>query len=170
MVEENKEVGNKEIALADELQVYELGFHILPMVAEEKLEQEVTNIKALIEKNGGFFIGEESFPKMMDLAYSMEKAIDNKKSDFNTAYFGWVKFETNPTSIEKIKENLDLNESILRFLLIKSVRESKMISRKPTVLARPYPEKPVVKDVKKEPEELISEAQVDKAIDELVAD
>lgn len=150
--------------LGNELQIYELGFHILPIVPEEGLEKEVSSIKAIIEKNGGLFIGEEGSPKLIKLAYSMSKVLKNKRTVFDTAYFGWFKFEANPSSILKVEENLKKVENILRFLLIKSVRESKMVSKRPMFgVASTTPK---AEDPKKNEE--ISEEQVDQAIEELV--
>jgi ribosomal protein S6 len=171
MSDEEKKVENTDNSadLAEELQIYELGFHILPIIAEEKLEGEVSAIKSVIEKNGGLFIGEECSPKIIKLAYSMSKDINNKKTDFDTAYFSWVKFEANSSSINKMEEELKLVGNILRFLLIKSVRESKMISRKPNVLSKPYNPVPVSKVSKSNKEgEVVSETQIDQAIDELI--
>jgi ribosomal protein S6 len=113
----------------DQNTVYELGFHIVPLVAEEQLAAEVAGIKSMIEAHGGTFISED-FPKMRSLAYSITKKIDAKNHKFNTAYFGWVKFETTPAEAVKIKTELDANKNVLRFLLIKTVRENTLIGNR----------------------------------------
>jgi len=158
----------EETALGDELQVYELGYHLLPIIAEESLEGEVSNIKSVIEKNGGLFIGEEGTPRNTKLTFSMSKVINNKKANFDNAYFGWVKFEATSDSILKMKEAFDKEQNILRFLLIKSVRESKMVSRKSNIALKPRPMTDRTKEIKEAGP--ISEVQVDKAIDELVVE
>ncbi|HJN62834.1 MAG TPA: 30S ribosomal protein S6 [Candidatus Paceibacterota bacterium] len=162
-------VKNNELSVGDELGVYELGFHLLPIIAEENLVGEVSNIKSVIEKNGGLFIGEEGAPKSIKLAYEMSKVIGNEKKVFDTAYFGWIKFEANPGSVSKMKTELGRMENILRFLLVKSVRESKMIFRKPSMVPSISLPKEKSKESSKE-KEPISEVQVDKAIDELVVE
>lgn len=157
---------NDKLALADELQVYELGFHLFPNIAPEFLSGEVSDIKSVIEKNGGLFIGEESLPKSIRLAYPISKKINNKKMDFDTAYFGWVKFEAAPDAGKKIKESLKEKENILRFLLLKSFRQSSMISAKKSSGVFFSPE---VKKGAGEKGEL-SEKQVDEAIEGLIGE
>jgi ribosomal protein S6 len=170
MSEDKKEVKKEESSLGDELQVYELGYHLLPTISLENLDKEVLAIKSVIEKNGALFIGEEGSPKTTQLAYSMNKVIGNKKTDFDTTHFGWIKFEANPESIVKIDTNLMAIENILRFLLIKSVRESKMISRKPSIVGKIPQTAKVSKPKGKEVAEPISEKEVDKAIEELIVE
>jgi ribosomal protein S6 len=148
----------------NELKVYELGYSLLPILAEENLGEEVSKIKNIIEKNGGLFIGEEGMPKTVRLSYEMSKVIDNKKNVFNTAYFGWVKFEAETSSIKNIEEELKSLKNVLRFILIKSVRESKMIS--PKISSRLSTKTPKVENQKAEGP--ISEVEVDQAIEELV--
>ncbi len=109
------------------MQVYELGFHIVPLVAEENLAAEMATIKSTLEKYGAVFITED-FPKMKALSYPMRKKIDATNHNFKSAYFGWVKFETKPAELPAIKSELDLNKNILRFLLIKTVRENTLMA------------------------------------------
>ena len=158
----------ENLSISEELQVYELGYHLLPILVEENLDQEVLKIKAVIEKNGGLFIGEEGIPKSIKLAYGMNKIIGNQKKIFDTAYFGWIKFEANSESIEQMKKEVEKLDNILRSLLIKSVRESKMImARKPGFAAKTFTKDVKVAEAAKGP---ISEEQVDQAIEELVVE
>jgi ribosomal protein S6 len=103
--------------------VYEVGYHIVPTIAEENLGEEVTALKDLLGDNGANFISEE-YPRLMELAYEMTRSIANKKQKFATGYFGWVKFECTPEEAKTIKELLDKNEKLVRYLLIKTVREN----------------------------------------------
>lgn len=103
--------------------VYEVGYHIVSTVPEEKLGEEVTALKDLLADNGANFISEE-YPKLIELAYEMTRSIMNKKQKFTTGYFGWVKFECTPEEAKTIKELLDKNEKLIRYLLIKTVREN----------------------------------------------
>ncbi len=75
-------------------------------------------IKALITKNGGELTDEEA-PERFELAYEMVKHIDTKNRKFSSAYFGWVRFSSEASAIESIKEGLDENTQLLRYLLIK---------------------------------------------------
>ncbi|MDO8590639.1 MAG: 30S ribosomal protein S6, partial [bacterium] len=121
-----------DIADQADNRIYELGFHIISSIPEEKLTAEVTAIKDVLEENGAIFIAED-FPKLKHLSYVMTKTVGPKHFKFDTAYFGWVKFEMNPEPLDKVKKLLDRNDNILRFILIKTVRESTLAVVKPPV-------------------------------------
>lgn len=110
----------------EENKVYEIGYLIVPTVAEESVGAQVSNVKNAIESKGGVFISED-FPKMRTLAYTMSKKIGAELRKFDRAYFGWVKFEMNSEEVDSIKKVLDGNDEILRFLIIKTVRENTVI-------------------------------------------
>src|SRR3990167_6375844 len=139
----------------DSKQVYEIGFHIVPTVSEEKLGDEVAVIRSAIEKSEGMIVA-ESFPQMKQLAYSMEKHIDTKKICFDKAYFGWVKFEMSPDLISEVRGAADSHQNILRYLIIKTVRENTMREVKERIT-----------EEKKEKGE-VSEEELNKSIEELV--
>jgi ribosomal protein S6 len=102
---------------------------MIPSVAEENLGGEVTNFKDSLIEKGVVFISDE-YPKMIELAYEMSRSIANKNQKFLYGYFGWVKFECATSQALVIKEMLDKNEKLIRFLLIKTVRESTMSSKR----------------------------------------
>ncbi len=109
--------------------VYELGFHLVPLIAEEQLAAEVTALKATIEGHKAAFIAEE-FPALRSLAYSITKKLDAKNKKFTSAYFGWIKFEAPAEELPKLKTSLDANKNILRYLLIHTVRENTLIGNR----------------------------------------
>ncbi len=157
-----------------EPRVYEIGYHVVPTVAEGDISSVVDTIRESVESLQGVIISEDS-PKSVDLAYSMDHIVANKKTIFDSAYFGWIKFEGNPENIIKIKDSLEKNENILRFLVVKTVKES-TLSKKPAVKAKQVTSVKNVKNVTKdtkdtviEKKEVVSEEEVDKAIEELVA-
>lgn len=150
-----------------EPKIYEAGFHVAPTVSEEDIEPIVNTIRDLIESNKGMIVSEGS-PSLTNIAYSMDHIVANKKSIFNSAYFGWVKFQIEPESISVIKEGLENNENIFRFLIIKTVREDTM-AKKPAFRAK-KPVSSVKTEVKKEVKKEISEEEVDKVIEELVVE
>jgi len=161
---ETSEVKNKE-----EGQVYEVGYLIVPAVLQEKIAAEMSVIKDGIGGEGGVFISED-FPKLRQLTYTMRKAVLGRYQKYNTAYFGWVKFEAAPEAIDTIKKVLEKNDNILRFLIIKTVRENTLIS--PRMLReRSDEERPIRKELKKEDIKTpISEAELDKTIEELIVE
>ena len=146
------------------MQVYEVGYIVVPTVAEELLGGEVTALKDMLTSNGASFIADE-YPKMMELAYEMSRAIANKKQKFTNGYFGWVKFEMSREGIVAAKAELDKNESVIRLLIIKNVRESTM-SPKRTYTKEGVKRKVATKS--DEPAEAINEETIDKDIDALV--
>ena len=134
-----EEVKTEDMSIDEgEIQVYELGFHIVSSVEEDKLAVEVDSIKTLIEKQEGAFIAEE-FPKKIALAYTITKDTDGKRQKFDTAYFGWVKFEMKTENIMNVKDEMDKNKNILRFLIIKTVKESTLAPKSAIVTKEETP-------------------------------
>lgn len=106
-----------------ELEVYELGYLVLPSIPEDSLSKVVETLKSIVKKAGGTELdGEEPFKR--DLAYSMSKVVGASKYVVDDAYLGWMKFEAEPSSIEEIKGEVEKLDVILRILLIKAPRES----------------------------------------------
>jgi ribosomal protein S6 len=148
------------------LKVYEVGYHLLPLLAEEQLPAEVGNLKGAIESKGGLFISEE-FPKLRPLAYEISKTVEGKKHHFEQAYFGWVKFEVSPESIGEINNAFKKNTHVLRHILIETVRESTMSFIKPAY------KKDEDKEGEPEPKEVITkedEEKISQSIDSLIAE
>ncbi len=137
----------------EQVSIYEVGYHLLPTLAEDALSEEANKVKAIITKEGGEIIS-EALPELKSLAYEIEK--------YTRTYFGWVKFSISPDAISKIKTTLDASNNILRHLIVGTVKESTLMADKekhPTT--RPEPAKERAK------EEPIS-PDLDKTIDELV--
>jgi ribosomal protein S6 len=145
--------------------VYELGYLLVPSIAEEQLAGEVQNIKTVLEKYEPSYITED-FPKLRPLSYAMVKAAAGQNSKFDKAYFGWIKFEINPNAIPQVKTELDKNSGMLRFMIITTVRENTLISQKPVF--KPVGEGEKVK--KREDESPITQEELDKSIDSLVVE
>lgn len=102
----------------DELNAYELAFHILPTVAEGEVPAVFDAIKAAItENNGEIFDFEEA--QRIDLAYEVVLHLEGKNRKFTSAYFGWIRFRSASEAVEKIIAEVDHNASVLRHLLIK---------------------------------------------------
>ncbi len=112
-----------------ENKIYELAFNIVPTLSEEVVSAEFANIKDIIAKLGGSFIAEQS-PKPINLAYTMNKVINNKNNKFGSAHFGWVKFEIVPSAIAEIKKILDRDDNIIRFMTLSTVRENTLAPKK----------------------------------------
>lgn len=102
--------------------IYEVGYHVIPTVAEENLEKIVGGIRATIEKAGGSFIAEGA-PTLMKLAYDMEAREGDKKHIHDRGYFGWIKFEAPTTAAHELDQALKAHQGILRHIVFQTVRE-----------------------------------------------
>jgi hypothetical protein len=80
-----------------------------------------------------------------------------------------MKFEALSTTVSKIKTQLESNKSILRFIIVKTVRENTMHTPKAPVALKTNGEDVPI-SVQTEPVEKVevSEAEIDKSIDELL--
>lgn len=104
--------------------VYELGYLILPSIAEESLSDVVNTLKGIVKKVGGEEIASED-PLKFDLAYTMSKVVGARKYVVNDAWIGWVKFECEPSAIPEVNEAVMKLDEVLRFLIVKAPRETK---------------------------------------------
>lgn len=103
--------------------VYELGYILVPTLSEEEIPVTFGNLKELISSFGGVAISDE-MPKILTLAYPMVKVIANMRNKFKTGYFGWIKFTMDSDKVLLLKKKLDLDPNIVRFLILKTVKEN----------------------------------------------
>lgn len=154
------------------LRIYEIGYQILPTVAEDKLEGAVGEIRALIEQAGGTFIAEGA-PTLMRLAYDMEKREGEKWASYDRGYFGWLKFEAPTTAARAIDDALKVNPSVLRHIVFQTVREDTRARIKlGTVREVKRPETAARTTVRREEEAAapVSEADLEKALSDITTE
>lgn len=166
-----------------ETRLYELAFNIIPTVGDSEVEGVFAEVKKLVEKVGK--VTNSSSPAMIPLAYVMDKTIESKKRKYNTAYFAWIKFEATPETIETLKHDLDLNSSVLRYLILKTTKESTISADELANVLRDEETKEESNQSENiqntEGEEIVdspevseteenNEGEIDKAIDDLVKD
>jgi len=159
---------NKDIIVDDmskDRGVYEVGYHIVPTVAEDSLGVRVTAIRDIIESEGGSMIADE-YPKQMELSYPMTKVASNKRALHHSSYFGWMKFEVEPKGAKVIDVKLKADDLILRYVVVKTVRENTMVPKK--VFQQKRTEDGKVEEKTAEDKPVMSEAEIDKTIEELV--
>lgn len=171
MLDGEMELKNKEEKenTREGVRIYEVGYLLLPTIPEENVAITYGNLKELVNSLGGEIISDD-MPKLRELAYSMEKVISNVRNKFNTAYFGWVKFYLDPEKLAELKKKLDLTPEVLRFLIIKTVKENtiasrRFVSREGGVRRRTYT-KPALGE---EPAAPINKEELDKEIEAMVA-
>ncbi len=148
------------------MDIYEVSYLIVPTITEEKVTDEVTAIRGVIEGAGATIITEE-FPQSIPLAYTMERTIETKKHKFNEGYFGWIKFELPVASLSNITKALDTRPTIIRNLVIKTVRESTLYTPKVAGVAAKAAD--VASEVAApDTEKKMAGNEIDKSIDALV--
>ena len=113
-------MADKETHTSENAKLYELGFHLLPTIGEDKVNDAFSNVTGIISKNGGEII-KSGEPQAIKLAYTITKKIKTQNERFKTAYFAWVKFNSSSSDVEKIKEEVDQDENILRYIIVKTV-------------------------------------------------
>jgi len=104
-------------------QVYEIGYLVLPSIPEDKLQEVVNSIREIIKKEGAEELDSES-PFKQNLAYTMSKTVGASRYVVNDAYVGWMKFESEPQATVAIKAGLEKIDSLLRFLIVKTTKET----------------------------------------------
>src|SRR5690606_31057402 len=97
------------------LQVYELGYLLLPSIAEENLSAVVSKLKGAITSVGGVEIESED-PFKQDLAYAMTKVVGASRYVVNDAYIGWIKFEAEASKAPVVSESVAKMDEVLRAL------------------------------------------------------
>ena len=148
--------------------IYEVSYLLLPSLADEQISAKSAALKEMIQSAGGTIIsGEDAV--LIDLAYSMTKVIGTTRHKANSGYFGWVKFGIEADAISKVKKAFDGDDDVLRFLVVKTVKENtllhgKMMFKKEDKTKK---EEEIVDEVSSEPKEAIPE-DLDKSIDDLV--
>lgn len=104
-------------------QVYELGYLVLPSIAEDQLAEVVGKIKEALTKVGGKELEGEN-PLKIDLSYTMSKTIGASRYVVSDAYLGWLKFELEPAQTLTLKAEVEKIQELLRFLIMKVPRET----------------------------------------------
>lgn len=148
--------------------VYELGYLLVPTIEEVDVPVNYGNLKELVASFGGVVISDE-MPKMIPLAYTMVKVVANVRNKFKSAYFGWIKFTMDSNKVLELKKKLDLDPTVIRFLILKTVKEN-TIATKRFVRGDMAHRKPrTEKGENDEAAVPINKEEIDKEIDAMVA-
>ncbi len=159
----NKEEGNTST-------VYEVSYLLLPSLAVEQVPAKAVALKGMLTSAGGAVISDED-PVLIDLAYPMTKVVQTTRHKCNTGYFGWIKFEMPSDGMEAVKKALDANDEVLRYLIIKTVRENTLVAGK-MMLKKEEAVKKSGGNYENPEEEVVAPEvvadEIDKSIDDLV--
>lgn len=163
----DKNETQKEIKADANGRVYEVGYLLVPTVEEGNVPSIHGDLKDIVASTFKGEIISDEIPKMMTLAYPMLKVTANVRNKFETAYFGWIKFTMGAEEIVELKKKLDLDPNIIRFLIIKTVKENTIATKRFAVrggVKRTFT--PRKSDEVTAP---INKEEVDKEIDALIA-
>ncbi len=119
----------------NDVRIYELGYWFVPTIAEDALDDQVADLTSKLTSRAGVVITDEK-PYLRELAYEMCKVIQNQNHYFTEGYFGWIKFEMDPAHIEALTKELQLDPSIIRPMIIQTVRENTVYTKRPSTLKR----------------------------------
>ena len=167
MTNTHEEIGEKRNS-------YELGYHLVPSLGEEDLALRVDELVKVVTQGDGALISEGA-PQHCNLAYTMRKQRGGKRDAYNTSFFGWVRFEAHSKEMARIKEALDYNENIIRYLLIVIGSEALVAPVVPVSgKEADFTEVTISKTLKKkrvvEKKVAVSEDELDKELEVLIGD
>ena len=115
------------------MQTYELAYLFNPAVAEEKVHEEITKLRLMLETAGAVFSTEE-LPRVRGLAYEIEKKVAEKRNHYKEAYFGWFRMDLEVETLARLKKEFQSNPNILRFLLTKVIKYKPLPVRVPQLV------------------------------------
>lgn len=162
-----------EADLADS-RIYEAAFHIVSSLDDVGAATEAAAIRKTLESHGAAVMSEGA-PMLMGLAYPIQKSIERVRHTFTKGYFGWFVFEASPEAAHAIKEMLLTRPTIIRSLLVKTVKEAADDRKHPALSApkgdAPMPNKPDEPEAPAEEEKKPMDVeQVDAEIAKLVVE
>lgn len=103
----------------EETKTYELGLLLTPLLTEEGVAALLTTgaLKQLFVRQG-LELSSADAPKMIPLAYTIRKRIDNKNQVFREAYFASLRFAAAPEAIPELTAQLRKSGEVIRSLVI----------------------------------------------------
>lgn len=153
--------------------VYEIGYLIVPTVSPDHISKEIDALKTGLNGSDVKVIAEEA-PKMRPLTYAMVKVVGQKRSTYDTGYFGWVKFESSSDVAKEVEKTFTLSDKVLRSLLIRTVAENTMYGAR---ILKEFKEvekttglPPVVSSASVEKKSEVSVEEIDKAVEKLITE
>ncbi|MFM2415244.1 MAG: hypothetical protein RI911_937 [Candidatus Parcubacteria bacterium] len=158
------------VSVSDECRVYELGYLMVSTLTDADRETVLADMRSVVQNHGGTFISEGA-PQDHTLAYTMYTRDREKNVAHEKAFFGWLKFELPAAAAETVAAYARAHAKLIRSIFFETVKEDtraniipgtlKDVKRTGTIGSGPRTE-----EDKKE----VSEAELDKTVDSIVAD
>ena len=155
---------NEEI----ERRVYELGYLAVSTLTDAQLTAAVDSVRAKITERGGTIISEDA-PAELVLAYSMYTRAQEKNIPHEKAFFGTLKFEVAPAAAEELRHLMTGDNNFIRSLLYVTVAEDTRAKIAPEKLREVKATGTITKTAKAS-KSTATESELDKTVDEIVAD
>lgn len=102
--------------------VYELGFHLDPELPQEEVKKVYQNIRALVEEKGALVA--EGEPQKIPLAYRISRQEPSGRRDFDSAFFGWIAYETSAENHDEVLLHMKGNSKIVRFIDLVTTKDA----------------------------------------------
>ncbi len=118
-IEETIEI--TEAADAQEVRVYEIGFHLDGELPTEEAKKTYQHIRSEIASKGTIIT--EGEPLKIPLAYTISRGEQTGRRDFNTAFFCWIAYEADVTGHSAILELMREEKRVFRFIDLKTTKE-----------------------------------------------
>lgn len=147
--------------------IYEVGFHLVPTIAEDGVGAAVEKMRKAIGADAELI--SEGYPQKMHLAYVVERAAQGKREKYGEAWFGWIKFAQTRDKMPALEAALAASQDVLRFLIIETVREDIVAPKTRAVFASDRLEGETIKKPAAPAEKAaeVSQEELDKSIDAL---
>lgn len=147
---------------------YELGYLLLPSIAEAALAETLEKIKGVVKNAGGTVVFSNP-PVSISLAYPMYRNEGGKNTEFTMAYFGFIHFDIQSRDIAQVKNEIEKMPAILRSLFISDPHEP---IQAPILPAEALPlsssDKPEEKETKKDAKLLLDDAALDRELADML--
>src|SRR3989338_536591 len=151
--------------------IYEVGFHLVPTIAEDTVGAAVENIRKLIGPDAEFI--SEGYPQKTQLSYQVERAAQGKREKYTESWFGWIKFAQQKDRIPALEAALNASREVLSSLIIETVREDIAPPKARAAVFTSDRLQGETIHAPKAPKEVsaeVSQAELDKSIDALVSE
>lgn len=147
-----------------ETRVYELGFHLDGELPQEEMKKAYQGIRDRISAVGTVIA--EGEPTKIPLAYTISRQETTGRRDFDTAFFSWIAYEADGAGHDDIAEFVRSQPTVVRFLDIRTtVEAAKHAAEMHELFAREALQASTDAEAK-EPEEEVSEVELDAALKE----
>jgi ribosomal protein S6 len=108
--------------VGDEPRIYELGFHLDPELPSEEVKKAYQAVRERVTGSGALVA--EGEPMKIKLAYTISRQETAGRRDFDSAYFGWIVYETSATKHAEVIAATNEDKRIIRFIDLLTTKDA----------------------------------------------